>query len=105
MSRRATGGAPTGAQQVHAEGEVDESGGEHDEDPDPDLTHLGSPDQAAQRAVHDEDGGEGDQPALEGRGEELDLAVPVRMIAVGGTAREDEPAQGEDSRDDVHDGL
>src|SRR5262249_56380193 len=86
----------TGADQVASEGEVGERGAEHDENAQTDLAHLGSLDEAAEGAVDDEDGSEGDEPALERRGEELDLAVPVGMIAIGGTTSEDEAAQGED---------
>jgi hypothetical protein len=55
--------------------------------------------------VHDDHGREGDQPALEGSREELDLAVAIGMVAIGGAPGEDEAAESEERGHHVDDGL
>src|SRR4029453_7024669 len=83
------------AHQIEAEGKIDEGGAEDDQEPESDLTDVGPCHQAAHRLVNDEDGGKGDEAPLEGRREELDLPVPVRVIAIGGAAGEQQAAQSE----------
>ena len=69
------------------------------------LAHLAPRTRTWHDLVDDEHGGEGDEPALEGRGEELDLAVAVGVVAVGGPAGEDEAAKREHGRHHVDDRL
>ena len=96
---------PAGPDEEHAEQRVDEARAEHDAKSSLELAHLDAARNGSHDLVDDEDGGEGDEPALEGGGEELDLAVAIRMVAVGRSARKQEAAEGEHRGDHVDDGL
>ena len=97
--------AAPGADEESAEAEVDHPGGAGDGHA---RDRAGAPRRrggSSARLVDDHHRGEGDQPAFEGRGEELDLAVAVRVVAVGRPAGEDQAAEGEDGGDHVDDAL
>src|SRR5262249_33429149 len=67
------------------------------------LADLHAPDQRLHDLVEDDHRGERDEPALEGRGHEFDLPVPVWVVPVRRPPREHEAAQREESGDDVDD--
>ena len=96
---------PPGPHQKPSEREVGESRAEHDEEAGAEIPDLHAVEQTAHGFVEDDDGGERDEPALEGGGEELDLAVTVRVVAVGGSPREHDAANGEHRGHDVDDRL
>ena len=103
--QRERGVRPAGADEIPPEDEVHEPRPQDDQEAGLEPTDLAAADQAQHDLVDDDDGGEGDEPALEGRREELDLAVTVRVIPVGGTPGEDQAAETEDGGHHVDDGL
>ncbi len=84
---------------------VGEAGRQSDENPEIEFPDLDAEDQPLQRLLDDEQGGEGDQTALEGGGEELDLPVAVRVAAVGWPTGNDQCTKGDHGGHDVDDAF
>src|SRR5207247_2893402 len=84
------------AHEIPAENEIHETGEEDDEAAHAELADFGPGEEAPADLVHDDHGRERDQPAPERRREELDLAMAIGMVAIGGAPGKDEAADREE---------
>jgi hypothetical protein len=94
-----------GAHQVEPEEQVHHPRAQHHRHPQVEGSQGDAHEQALDDLVDDQHRGERDEATLEGRAQELHLAVPVRVVPVGGAAREDERSDGEHRGHHVDDGL
>ena len=87
--------AADGADQEPSQGCIGDAGSERDSEADVDGPDFRSEKEPERCLVNDHQGGEGDQAALENSGDELDLSVPVGVVAVGRPAGEQKNADAE----------
>jgi hypothetical protein len=93
------------AQQVDAERRVHEREPGRDRDAEVHASQRRAAHEVERRAVEDREGRDGDQRALDARGEELDLAVAVGVVAVRRARGHVHRVEEQRRRDDVDDRL
>ena len=84
---------------------VGHPGADHQHEPLVDRHQLMAEPQRFGRLIQDDQRGEGDEPAFEAAGQELDLAVSIRVALVGRAAGECQARECEQCGDDVDDRL